>query len=223
MNRDDWYLLLVVLSKDDRQQASFMKIAEQLLNDMEESRDASLMAEMFEQWAQHFGIKNLKEAEHFIRMVWWCAAPAIISDELYAVLISVMRKLGDLPGAKALYEQARQAARVGDSIDDVLGSRLIKKCGYDASDVQAAAVIFDWFKRRGVADVLVYAQMMAAVCAVGDLAAAEILLLDPAALPGRLGRGGQTFPVTTSMCNYLVWAYTQRGLHNIHWMQGTGV
>ncbi|KAJ3015253.1 hypothetical protein HKX48_004699 [Thoreauomyces humboldtii] len=173
MNRDDWYLLLVVLSKDDRQQATIMKNAEQTLNDMEESACVP-DGRMFEQWAQHFGIKNLKEAEQFIP-----------HGALYAVLINVMRKLRDPPGVEALYEQAKQAARVSgrthmsmartyctmglpreairvceghlsDSIDDVLGSRLIKKCGYDASDVQAAAVIFECCKRRGVADVLVY-------------------------------------------------------------------
>ncbi|KAJ3174006.1 hypothetical protein HDU87_007220 [Geranomyces variabilis] len=239
LDRDDWFLLLVILSHDKAlQYTPYMENATQLLSDMEQA-GCLPDGRMFEQWARHYDLKDLKEAEAFLRMVWWCASPAIVSDALYATLINLMRKRKNLQAAAALCEQAKKAGRAGpktymsmarafcsmglaeeaiqlceedfaDALDDNLCSQLLRKCGYDKPNIAEATKILEWAKRRNIADVRTYGAMVTALCAVGDLANVERLLADPTS---RRNAADATtcVPVTASMCNDLLWAYVQKG------------
>ncbi|KAJ3152438.1 hypothetical protein HDU86_005619 [Geranomyces michiganensis] len=255
MDRDDWFLLLVILRHDKALQfTSYMEHATRLLNDME---DAGYLPDgrMFEQWARHYDIKDLKEAETFLRMVWWCSSPANVSDGLYATLIDLMRKRKMLKDAAALYEQAKKAGRAGpksfismartfcsldlaeeaiqlceqeiNTVDDKLCGQLLRKCGYDKPNIAEATKILEWAKRRNIAGVYTYGAMVTALRAVGDLPAIERMLLYPA--NRRNDASSPTcVPVTTSMCNDLLWAYVQKGDTGatdnlLKWMQATDI
>ncbi|KAJ3165405.1 hypothetical protein HDU88_004199 [Geranomyces variabilis] len=242
LDRDDWFLLLVILSHDKAlQYTPYMENATQLLNDMEEA-GCLPDGRMFEQWARHYDLKDLKEAEGFLRMVWWCASPAIVSDALYATLINLMRKRKNVKAAAALCEQAKKAGRAGpktyismartfcsmelaeeaiqlceeelsDLLDDKLCSLLLKKCGYDKPNIAEAAKILEWAKSRDIADVRTYGAMATALRAAGDLAGVERLLADPTSRRNAAD-AANCVPVTASMCNDLLWAYVQNSDFN---------
>ncbi|KAI8918182.1 hypothetical protein DFJ77DRAFT_508432 [Powellomyces hirtus] len=212
--------------------APFWEKMDIILSDMYGSGRA-VDGPMLEEWARHAGIKTLKDAEQFLRMIWWSGSPADVTDELYATLIKILRNHRDLWGAEALHRQAIKAGRAGDHahlsmaitycrlghaemamhlcektftgrIDDEFCALLIRKCGFEQiSTLDEAVRIFGWAKQKQAANLLTYTSIVRILCAMGDTQAAEALCQEFTAT--------NHIPRTTQMCNLLVWSYTKAG------------
>ncbi|KAJ3008338.1 hypothetical protein HKX48_008639 [Thoreauomyces humboldtii] len=233
LDPDDWFHLLAILGKRKSDQGpTFGERADVVLKDMELSGRA-VDNRMFQEWARHADIRNLKDAEWFLRMVWWCAAPEAITDDLYATLIKILARIGDRRGVEELFRQAGKMKRVGDEtnirmavsycrfgaadkamrlcveafrnrIDDRLCARLVRNCGPYRQPMDLAQAL----------DVFDWAKTIGAA---GTTTHEETMLVmcrsDQISAAEELlaGIAESRLKATTRMHNILLWAYTHAG------------
>ncbi|KAI8817900.1 uncharacterized protein EV422DRAFT_570053 [Fimicolochytrium jonesii] len=227
LGRDDWFSLMVITGQNKSLAGQeFADRADLLISDME---DAGQLpdAPMFEEWANHANIQTLADAEWFLRMVWWCASPATVSDELFATLMKRMSQKHDLEAIVKLYRQAVSSNRAGERThfrmmksyarlgaatkaitmfeehfaersSDEECSLLIKGTSHET-----ALKLFNWIKKKKVAGPKTYERIIRVYCL-------SHLLPEASALCKEWTLEKQA-PPTPAMFNALMWAYIRRG------------